>query len=317
MKRIIIVSDTPEKLVCFSTAKRSKSVEIDFSDSCDWSSLLERRGIMLYLDLSSFSKREARRVVNILEGQEGLSYGIIDPEGFIPDPADLFHGGASDYIGPALFGGKLTLNRVLQGMDFYPGGEDDDAPEVYDDALSWDDIEEGGEYPFFFLYAELDILPEWKAESASSMISGLLHTFESHLNRVFAPLGGRLWMKSDYGGLYLFPYSSGQSGIISACLQLILNKVLTSTEIFSYGTLLPYHFALDKGHTVYRKKGETGTLISDAVNFIFHLGQQYTTEGNFILSSRMAEHIPRGLEDCFTENGEFADQPLLRMKLPK
>ncbi len=317
MKRIVVVSDTPERLTCFSSARRSRLVEIEFLGSEDWSSLLERRGIMLYLDLSSLSSREARRAVSSLEERGGLNYGIIDPEGFIHDPADLFHGGASDYIGPSLFNGKLTLNRVLQGVEFYPGDDEKELAEDYGSSLSWDDIKEGVEYPFFFLYAELDILPEWKAESGSRTISGLLQTFETHLQRTLGPLGGRLWMKSDYGGLYLIPYADGPGSIIPACVQLILNKVLISTEIYSYGTLLPYHFALDKGRTVYRKKGETGTLISDAVNFIFHLGQQYTPEGNFILSRRMEEHIPPGLEDCFVENGEFADQELLRMKLPK
>ena len=316
MRRIVIISDQPDKFSCFDTVERSKSVEVEYHGVKSWRSLLNERGITLYLDLSALSEREARRAVRTLESQDSVSYGIIDPGGRVPDPADLFHGGASDYIGPGLISRRIPTNRIIQAVSFYPSEESEQNSEEESD-LSWADIHDGGEYPFFFLYVELDIPPEWKTESGSGMISGLLHTFESHLSRIMGPLGGELWMKSDYGGLYLFPYSEGVSDIIPACMRLVLNKVLISTEVYSYGTLLPYHFALDKGVTVYRKKGRTGTLISDTVNFIFHLGQQHAAPGNFIMSKRVAEHIPPGLASCFVEHGEYHDQPLLRMKLPK
>lgn len=314
MRRLILVSDQREKLVCFDTVERSRNFDFELRKLEDWKRVIEDHQALIYIDIGTMKEREVRRVIRVLESQEDICYGIVDPEGVIPDPADLFHGGASDYIGPPLVSGKIPGSRILQASEFYPVTQA--APTEHAD-FSWTDIREGGEYPFFLLYVELDILPEWKAKSGSGLISGLLKTFEAHLDRLFTPLGGRLWIRNDYGGLFLFPWSEGASDIIPVCMRLVLNRVLISTEVYSYGTLLPYHFALDKGTTVYRRKGETGTLISDAVNFIFHLGQKHTPEGHFLLSARMTEHIPEGLEDCFVPHGEYQGQSLLRMKMPK
>ncbi|WP_319559523.1 hypothetical protein [Marispirochaeta sp.] len=314
MKRLVLITRQQETLRCFDIVNRSRSFELEIRETPDWKKLIAENGSMVYLDIGSMSPREARKAIRILESQDTLAYGIVDPKGMIEDPGDLFHGGASDYIGPELTGKRLSMSRINQALSFYPYIEDE---EEETEDLSWENIREGEEYPFYLLYAELDILPEWKKKSGSSFITGLLNTFENHLNRIALPLGGQLWMKSNYGGLYLFPYSEGSTDIIPACMRMILNRVLISMEVFSYGTLLPYHFSLDTGTTVYRKKGNTGTLISDAVNFIFHLGQQYTQPGQFILSSRAAEHIPAGLADCFAPCGTYHDQHLLRMKMPK
>lgn len=313
MRRIILISDDRERLVCFDTAERSKSFEIELRSSKEWKQALNEPAALVYLDLGSMSDREAKRAIRAFESQDQVSYGVVDPDGVAADPADLFHGGASDYIGPQLATRKLPTSRISQASEFYPVQQEE---AVFSD-VSWADIHEGEEYPFFFLYAELDIVEEWKLKSGKGLISGLMKTFETHLTRVLVPLGGRLWMKNQYGGLFLFPYSDGPSDIIPICMRLILNQVLISTEVYSYGTLLPYHFALDRGTTVYRKPEQTGTLISDAVNNIFHLGQQYTPAGHFVLSSDAAEHIPKGLQDCFVEFGDFHKRRMLRMKLPR
>jgi len=252
VKRLVLITRQQENLICFDTIRRSKSIELEVRENLDWKKLIRENGSMIYLDIGSLSPREARKAIRTLESQDSLTYGIVDPEGIIDDPADLFHGGASDYIGPDLLNKRLSLSRINQAMNFYPYVEDE---EEESGDLSWETIREGDEYPFYLLYAELDILPEWKTKSGSGFISGLLKTFETHLNRVFLPLGGQLWMKSDYGGLFLFPYSQGSTDIIPACMRLILNRVLISMEVFSYGTLLPYHFPWIRGRRFTRKRG--------------------------------------------------------------
>ena len=313
MRRLILVTDKREQLVCFDTAERSKSFEIEIRAGKEWKQLLTGSPAFIYLDLGSMGEREAKRAIRAFESHEDIAYGIIDPEGVVADPADLFHGGASDYIGPGMVRKKLPTGRISQASEFYPVQEEE---AVFSD-ISWSDIREGEEYPFFFLYVEFDILDEWKQKSGKGLISGLMKTFETHLTRVLGPLGGRLWMKNQYGGLFLFPFSEGPSDIIPVCMRLVLNQVLISTEVYNYGTLLPYHFALDRGTTVYRQPEETGTLISDAVNNIFHLGQQYTPAGHFVLSLDAAKHIPAGLRDCFTDFGAFHERTLLRMKIAR
>ncbi len=86
--------------------------------------------------------------------------------------------------------------------------------------------------------------------------------------------------------------------------------------IFVYSTILSYRMSLDIGNTKYLTIGNTGNIISDSVNFIFHFGKQYASPGNFYLTGRVHEDIPPGLLDNFSVSERFEDRTIYRMKLP-
>jgi hypothetical protein len=65
-------------------------------------------------------------------------------------------------------------------------------------------------------------------------------------------------------------------------------------------------FALHYGSISYKPPGKTGTLVSDAVNAIFHLGFKKAESGRLTFSSDIPDgSIPGSLQDCFVPAGVF------------
>jgi hypothetical protein len=153
-------------------------------------------------------------------------------------------------------------------------------------------------------------------KSGKSHIDKLLESFYGHMEKVLRPYDCQLWINTELGGLYLLPYTSYSCPIIIDLVRTVLNRVIISTEEYGYQTLVTYRFALHAGTTVYQSRGKTGTIISEAVNFIFHFGNQFAKPGNFYLSESMKDFIPEGLRDWFTHEGVFHDQEIYRMLIP-
>jgi hypothetical protein len=97
-------------------------------------------------------------------------------------------------------------------------------------------------------------------------------------------------------------------------------KILVAAPVISFETLglnfpVQFSFALHYGKTVYHAPGKTGTVISDAVNFIFHLGTKRAEPGRLTISGETpAEVIPEGLEDMFAMAGEFEGRSLVHSR---
>jgi hypothetical protein len=89
------------------------------------------------------------------------------------------------------------------------------------------------------------------------------------------------------------------------------------TGFENLGLSIPVHFtfALHYGKTVYHKPGTTGTVISDAVNFIFHVGTKRAEPGRLTVSGETpAGVIPEGLEDMFLKAGEFEGRSIVHSR---
>ena len=74
--------------------------------------------------------------------------------------------------------------------------------------------------------------------------------------------------------------------------------------------------ALHIGRTVYESRGNTGKIVSDTVNFMFHLGQKYLKSQNLFLTEAIVPFLPEGLRECFTGVGTFEGVEIHRMRLP-
>ena len=141
-----------------------------------------------------------------------------------------------------------------------------------------------------------------------------MDSFYVHTSKVFNSLNGKLWMKTDHGGLLLIPFDGKNCPVIETCFRLMLNQHIISSDVYGYNTLLKYKIAIDVGKTQYQEIGKTGNIISDSINYIFHLGQQYSNPGDFILTKDLYNLIPEGLKDSFSNIGLFQSKELYRMK---
>lgn len=327
MINIYLFSKNNKVLTFFKKIRNSKSYSIIIYNPNNYKAILRNtnQDIFVYMDISSFEDSERTKVINYITRQKRFDFGIIDPKNSIIDPAVLFYQGASDFIGKSSIATEAKPGRIKNAVNFY---SIETVEEILPEAPvfqnmptmlsghNWDNIQIGNEYTFCMLHIEIDILPEWAVKSGKAHIEEVMEFFYHHLKRIITPLNGRLWMKTDFGGLVLFPYDGSCTPIIIECIKLVMNRIIFSAEDYTYNTILTYKLAMDIGNTKYLTSGNTGNIISDSVNFIFHFGKQYAEKGNFYLTGRVHEDIPPGLMDIFCSMERFQDRSIYRMKLP-
>ncbi len=325
MTNIYLFSKNRKILQAFKKIQKSRTFALSIYNPKHYKHILSRDQDLFftYLDLSSFTPAEKKKLISYVTRQQKFDYGILDPETWVKDPAALFHKGASDYIPGRALSGELSTKRIKSAIGFYfmesaeDKEEDADPGPVEIHETTWETIVEGNSYTFILMFIEIDMIKDWASHSGKSHINDVMDHFYHHLEKVITPLHGRIWIRTEYGALILFPFSGSTGHIIIECFKLQLNKIISSAEEYPYKTILSYKIALDIGTTQYLTRGNTGNIISDSVNYIFHLGHQYTPKGNFYLTNRIYADIPPGLLDYFTSAGNFQGKTIHRMILPK
>ncbi len=311
-------------LSAFKKIQKSRTFALSIYNPVHYRHILTRDqdSFFAYIDISSFTPAEKTKLISYVTRQRTFDYGILDPETWIKDPAALFLKGASDYIPGRALHGELATRRIKKAVDFYvmeSAGDEinpvDTNPEETR-VTTWETIVEGNSYTFVLMFIEIDMIKDWASHSGETHIHDVMDHFYNHLGKIITPLHGRVWIKTEYGALVLFPFAGSAGPIIIECFKLQLNKIISSAEEYPYKTILSYKIALDIGTTQYLTRGNTGTIISDSVNYIFHLGHQYAKKGNFYLTNRVYADIPPGLLDYFTSAGVFQEKELHRMILP-
>lgn len=324
---IYLFSKNSRVLSFFKKIRNSRAFSLVIYNPVNYKTILKNTSgaIFVYIDVSSFDDSERKKLITYITRQKRFDFGIIDPKNNINDPAELFYQGASDYLGKDALKQEAKIKRIKNAVEFYSieSVEDEELTiPVFEDMTTmlsghnWDKIKVGNEYTFCMLHIEIDILPEWATKSGKAHIEEVIEFFYSHLNKIITPINGRLWIKTDYGGLVLFPYDGSCTSIIIECMKLVMNRIIFSAEEYTYSAILSYRMSLDIGNTKYLTSGNTGNIISDSVNFIFHFGKKYAEPGNFYLTGRVQEDIPPGLIDIFCPSERFEDRTIYRMKLP-
>ena len=324
MVNLYLFTKNRKILSYFKKIQKSRTFALTIYNPVHYKRILsgETDTFFAYIDISSFSSAEKKKLLAYVTRQKKFDYGILDPETWLQDPAALFYKGASDYIPGRTLEGQISTRRINRAVNFYliESVVDDKKEDKQDPAetygTSWETIVEGNSYTFVLMFIEIDMIKEWAAHSGTKHINDVMDHFYQHLKSIITPLHGRIWIKTEYGALVLFPFAGSSSPLIIECFKLQLNKIIISTEIYPYKTILSYKIALDIGTTQYLTRGNTGNIISDSVNYIFHLGNKFLQKGNFYLTNRIYNDIPLGLLDFFVDAGIFQGKTIHRMILP-
>ena len=280
---------------------------------------------MAYVDFSHLENGDGLKLARYLGSLESVRFAVLDPQGSVEDIGALFHAGAVDYLGKSQLRDEIPTKRVDAALGYYPfeaevvdGTEGARSKAAWRPSGSdWEGIRSGEEYTFCFLFVELDLIDEWKRKSGRDHLDSVIEKFQSHIESVVGSLNGRVWMWTEYGGLVLFPFDGKSCDAILSCFRLVLNRDIISAEIYSYNTLISYRMALHIGNTTYRAKGKTGTIVSESLNFLFHLFKHFAEPANFYLTEPVLQFLPSGLADCFVDAGSFEGTSMFRMRLPK
>lgn len=312
----------------FSDIGKKKEYTLHFLPSLELKKSIKvmKPGCFLYVDAAGVTVRDFDRLLDALAGLEACGFGIIDPKGTVNDAARLFHKGASDYIGRDMAKKKLAPARLKAVLEFASladtaaaGGEKKEnkpVPAYLPSGRDWSGVKQGSEYTFCFMLVELDDPKELRRVYGANHVSKTVERFRSILERELSPLEGKIWMLMDFGGLLLFPFDGKSCGAILAAFRLILARTIISMEDLNFDNILSFRISMHIGNTLYRSKGQTGTIISDAINSVFHLGQKFAGPGTLTLTEEVFSFVPPGLRKCFVSAGTYEEREIWKMIRP-
>lgn len=281
----------------------------------------------IYLDLNGFSESDTTRYLRLLARKEGIFYGLLDPQGKIKDAADLFHRGAADYVDKSLLKQGINSKRMnsifqylqdcryetLQGIarkdrlsiegEYQPSGKD------------WRQIIPGQEYTFYLMFIELDGKEEMEKKYGRMNLGIALASFRNYIERIIRSFNGKLWIWSRFGGLILFPFDLSEYAPITCIFRLLLFKPLYDIEESLFPHFLSFRMVLHIGSTLY-SEADTGHIIADSLNSIFHLGQQFAETGNFYITEEVSRFVRPVYREYFLDAGIFEGRKILRLRRP-
>jgi len=298
-------------------------------------------GDFSYFDISGFSAAEIKTAVTkIKKSCKDSLWGVIDSKGIVKDTAQLFFDGASDYIGSSFIKETETIdNKRLkeaaswrrdsavtaaaanaakietngEASGFLKSGIKLPAASAFP---GWKKIETGKTMPFYFLYCSLQGKVPLDSRLGDKVIAQIHQKFAALLSSSFKEADGLLWVDTGKDFLFLLPPRiKSAEAAIKTCISMIAAAPLSVMEIFGITIPASYIFALHYGSISYKPPGKTGTVVSDAVNSIFHLGAKKSEPGRLTVSAAIPDvSIPKQLWDLFIPNGEYEGNKIWHTK---
>ena len=325
--KVLVFTGSPAAFRRIASMRNKKTLPLEIFPLSSLRSSLPHKGeqAILYIDVRGLSERERARALAAISDYPQLRFGVIDPAGAVKDVAALFHAGAVDYLGKGVPATVLTARRLSAVIAYAPDNDrqspdDEENPEQDGQtprtgAGDWSGIVAGGEYRFAFLFIEADDAEELKKRHEPENLSIAMETFRGYVEGIVTQHGGRLWMWSRFGGLALFPLRDATCPAALCALRIMLSRVFYDAEESLLPGPLSFRMALSIGSTVYHEN-DTGGIVSDAINSIFHLGRRYTRPGQFFLTDEAATLVPDPLREYCVPQGTFEDRRILRMLRP-
>jgi hypothetical protein len=284
---------------------------------------------LVYFDIENIQD-DSNKIVNYLSKKNKIYFGIIDNKGKFTDISGLILSGAVDYVNTQdmkeLFQEK-RFKKIMGYLNKYRTDFLQDKAEAsakidistrkkYKIApKGWQSIIEGQEYTFSFLYIELDGKEEMKEKYGKKNLDKALATFKSYIEKNIKAFDGRFWIWSGFGGVILFPFNGVECYPLLCAFRIILYKYMHDVEESFFPGFISFRMVMHLGTIAYCSK-DTGNLISDTVNSIFHLGQRFTKPGNFYLTEEILKYAPEELMDFFLPVGSYENRNIFRMRLP-
>jgi hypothetical protein len=294
----------------FSSIENSKAAKLEFIPLKDLRKDIKamRKKDLIYIDISTFDQKQANSILTFLSKQDNRIFGIIDPKNQIQDIAGLFFRGITDYIGKLLLKSNISLNRIKKAMEFGCDPDREDIIPKNEDYIfldDWKSIKFGKEYTFTFLYIGIDNIDKIKQRYNADILVKLQNNLHNYLTNFFKPYNGKIWIWNNFSGLVLFPFDGKDIGAVYAGCRLFLNQKIIAIECMNINTVVTFRIVMHIGNTIYKKRGNTGNIISNTINSIFHLGIKFIKPENFNITKDVFIYLKNGLKDNFVPCGTF------------
>lgn len=315
---IFVVTDSKAVHKAFASAVRSRTYSVEFVPRDALNQTIRRADEVpdsfLYVDADGMDSRGFKRRLTRLRDERPYRFGIIDRTNAIRDVAELFHYAAADYVGKALLADGLTTARLRRVVEYDPAPvarrAGNHVPEheqhrFVPSGSDWSGVMDGREYTFVMLYAGIDGAEELRRTSSESFLSSLRASFTGLLERAFADNQARVWMWKEEEGLLLMPFDGRELDVVVPALRLKLNQVLINAEQLAQYGEISWRLAVHLGNTTYRASGRTGDIVSESVNFVFHLGSRFVDSGGLAVTAPCLDLVPDGIRPLLDHRGSF------------
>jgi len=325
-------------------SKRDAALKKTFSKNAEFiSGALSKHkpelGDMTYIDISGISPANIKTTITQLKKScKNTSWGIIDPKGSVKDPAALFFDGASDYLGPDFFKASKAidskrLKRASQWRLELTGSKAVQAEQQASKGASvlpktgikfppasvfpgWKNMATGKLMPFYLLYCSIRGKIPLNSRLGEKAYAQMHQRLLAYLHQNFQEGEGLLWMDSGKDCLFLLPPKAKNiEAAVRSCFRMLISAPLAAIEVLNLTVPVNFIFTLHYGSINYSPPGKTGTVVSDAVNYVFHLGPKKAEPGRLTISDEIPDgSIPQALEDCFVSAGEFEGRKIWHTK---
>jgi hypothetical protein len=283
---------------------------------------------LIYLDVSDMEESEIKKYLRYLSNLKNIHFGLIDEKGAVNDVAEVFHAGGVDYLKKKNISEGINLKRLKlineylanYRRDFIPPPDSLDSksgllPAYVISENGWVNIREGREYTFSILFIELDNIDELSKNYNKKNLEKALLTFKHYLEKHVIPYDGKFLFWTGFGGVILFPFNGKDSQAGLCAFKIMLYKFLHDIEESVFPHLISFRQALHLGNLIYYYQN-TGEIIADAINFIFHLGRKLTPPGQFYMTEEMLKFTPLPLHASAKTVGEFEGRTIYKIKRP-
>jgi hypothetical protein len=279
---------------------------------------------LCYLDLATLPAGQLAGCLRLIRARPQLSYGLVDRRGQQPDVARLFQEGAADYVDREALAAGVTAKRLLRVVAFLRTRRSEvpvGLPGVVGGRLlpsgtDWSEVTPEREYTFCLLFIELDGREEMEKKYGVKNLGIALASFRSYLENAVKPAQGRLWIWTGFGGIVLFPFSGADCPALGCLFRLVLFRHLYDVEESQFPNFLSYRLAMMIGNLTYTQ-ANVGSVVSDSLNSVFHLGQEFSKPGQFCLTDDVLRFGHPALKEYFLEAGNFEGRRILRMRIPR
>jgi hypothetical protein len=290
-------------------------------------------GDMSYLDISGMDPAEIKKAAAQMRKKcSGSQWGIIDPKGGAADPARFFFDGASDYIGSGALK-SLDAKRLNAAAEWRLtfGGGGGDAAEAGSGAEGlpktgikvppgkfpgWKSLPSGKTMPFYLLYCGIQGKSALTNRISETVYAQMHQRLSMFLHMSFQDAEGLLWMDTGKDFLLLLPpKTNNAAAAVKICMRLLISAPMICMETLGLRVPANFIFALHYGAISYRPPGKTGTVVSDAVNSVFHLGAKKAELGRLSITGELPDNsVPQSLEDCFVPAGTYEGRAIWHSK---
>lgn len=276
---------------------------------------------IVYLDAGSFNRKTWEEIIPRLSAGQRMNWAVVDRGQVLPDPAAVFHAGGLDYAGRDSPDGFISDKRIDAVMGYAESRLQADRPSnsrhhnqrqrqaVFS---GWDQLAEGKEYEFLMLFIGLCDADGLHTRLGDTRFAKLKASVVSVAETLASERDGVVWISDGQCILELFRADSA-TRVVTSCIRILANMELVSYEQLRLDQETVYlSFSLCRASVPWQKPGNTGTIVADSINYIYHLGRKFTPPGVIDLVDDLVASLPPRIAECVISVGSFEGKTVNR-----